>query len=269
MKKPPRGWPLFLSLLRANELLELRGKVALVTGATRGIGRALVEALAEAGADVVVSSRKQEACKSVAIAIEEKYRVTALPVACHMGRWDEVSALAQDVLDKFGRCDILINNAGMTPAYSSLEAITEDYYDKVASVNLKGPFRLAVLLGAQMARTGGGSIINISSTGALRPGADELVYCAAKAGLNAMSIGLAEAFGPSVRVNTVLPGLVDTDMSSTLDGAQRQAVATQTPLGRIGVPADVVGPVLWLAGQAAAYVTGAFIRVDGGAFRQM
>ena len=249
--------------------IDLTGKVALVTGSTRGIGLALVSAFAEAGADVVVSSRNLDRCEVVAAQIREMTGRRALPVACHMGRWEEVGRLAATVQAEFGRCDILINNAGMTPAYSSLAAITEDYYDKVTQVNLKGPFRLAVLIGTRMATGDGGSIVNIGSIGALRPGANELVYCAAKAGLNAVGLGLAEAFGPQVRVNTLLPGLVDTDLAKGLTGDQRDFAAASTPLGRIGRPEDLVGPALWLASDQSAFVTGTMIRVDGGSFRQM
>ena len=249
--------------------IDLTGKVALVTGSTRGIGLALVSAFAEAGADVVVSSRNLDRCEAVAAQIRKMTGRRALPVACHMGRWEEVGRLAATVQAEFGRCDILINNAGMTPAYSSLAAITEDYYDKVTQVNLKGPFRLAVLIGTRMATGDGGSIVNIGSIGALRPGANELVYCAAKAGLNAVGLGLAEAFGPQVRVNTLLPGLVDTDLAKGLTGDQRDFAAASTPLGRIGRPEDLVGPALWLASDQSAFVTGTMIRVDGGSFRQM
>lgn len=249
--------------------IDLSGKVAVVTGSTRGIGLALVTAFAAAGADVVVSSRKLDRCDAVAGKIRDMTGRRALPVACHMGHWDEVGSLAAAVHAEFGRCDILVNNAGMTPAYPSLTAITEDYYDKVTEVNLKGPFRLAVLIGTRMAAGDGGSIINIGSIGALRPGADELVYCAAKAGLNAVGLGLAEAFGPKVRVNTLLPGLVDTDLAKGLTGDQRATAAASTPLGRIGQPEDLVGPALWLASDQSAFVTGTIIRVDGGSFRQM
>ena len=249
--------------------IDLSGKVAVVTGSTRGIGLALVTAFAAAGADVVVSSRKLDRCDAVAREIRDMTGRRALPVACHMGHWDEVGSLAAAVHAEFGRCDILVNNAGMTPAYPNLAAITEEYYDKVTEVNLKGPFRLAVLIGTRMAAGDGGSIINIGSIGALRPGASELVYCAAKAGLNAVGLGLAEAFGPKVRVNTLLPGLVDTDLAKGLTGNRRAAAAASTPLGRIGKPEDLVGPALWLASDESAFVTGTIIRVDGGSFRQM
>jgi NAD(P)-dependent dehydrogenase (short-subunit alcohol dehydrogenase family) len=247
---------------------DLTGKVAVVTGGSRGIGRAIAGAFSGAGADVVIASRKLDACTRAAEEIASQSGTRALPVACHVGRWAECDTLVETVYAEFGRCDILVNNAGMSPVYPSLDAVTEEYFDKVVGVNLKGPFRLGAAIGTRMAARDGGCIINVSSIGSLRPGSTELVYAAAKAGLNALTIGLAEAFGPTVRVNGILPGAVLTDIARAWSPEDIER-AGQVPLGRGGTPEDFAGTALWLASGASAWVTGALIRVDGGAFRQM
>jgi len=176
------------------ELFSLAGKVAVVTGGSRGIGRAIAAGFAEAGADVVIASRKLANCVATAEEISADTGRTALPVEFHAGRWADCDRLIDTVYQHFGRCDVLVNNAGMSPVYPDLASVSEEYYDKVHGVNLKGPFRLGVLAGTRMAETEGGSIINVSSIGSLRPGPDELVYACAKAGLNALTVGLADAF---------------------------------------------------------------------------
>lgn len=246
----------------------LTGKVAVVTGGSRGIGRAIVEGFAGAGADVVIASRKLDACAIAAEEVGEKHGVRALPFAYQAANWDDSDRLAEAVDREFGRCDVLVNNAGISPLYPSLTSIDEGYYDKVAGVNLKGPFRLSVLLAEQMKAGDGGSIINISTIGTLRPGKDELVYACAKAGLNALTVGLAEAYGPTVRVNALLPGPVATDISAGWSDELRARAVDGMPLARMGTPDDFVGPALWLASQDSAFVTGTHIRVDGGLYRQ-
>jgi NAD(P)-dependent dehydrogenase (short-subunit alcohol dehydrogenase family) len=253
----------------ANPQLDLTGKVAIVTGGSRGIGRALVQGFAEAGADVVVASRKLENCQEVAIEVEESTGRRALAVGCHVAYWDQCDALVEQVYAEFGRCDVLVNNAGMSPLYDRLTDITEEYYDKVHGVNLKGPFRLAVQVGTRMVEGDGGSLINIGTIGSLRPGPNEIVYGCAKAGLNALTIALAEAFGPKVRSNCLLPGAVMTDITKAWSEDRVENAGTFSPLGRAGYPDDYVGPALWLASEASAFVTGEVIRVDGGAYRQM
>lgn len=247
----------------------LRGKVALVTGGSRGIGRSIVHALAGAGADVIIASRKLANCEAVANEVRSAYGVQAIPRAFHAAHWDEATALAEYAYSEFGHIDVLVNDAGMSPLFSSLTDITEDYYDKVQGVNLKGPFRLSTLVGTQMAEGDGGSIINVSTVGSLRPGANEIVYVCAKAGLNALTIALAGELGPKVRVNALLPGAVDTDIMTAWPDGMREASAASTPLGRVGVADDYAGPALWLASEASGWVTGTIIRVDGGSYRQM
>jgi NAD(P)-dependent dehydrogenase (short-subunit alcohol dehydrogenase family) len=253
---------------RVVDLFDLTGRVAVITGGSRGIGRSLAYGLAQAGADVVIASRKIDNCRAVATDIEQLTGRRALAVACHVGRWDDCDRLAATVDDEFGRCDVLVNNAGMSPLYDDLASITEQYYDKVSAVNLKGPFRLSALFGTRMAAGEGGSIINVSTIGSLRPGSRELVYVCAKAGLNALTIGLAEAFGPRVRCNAILPGGVLTDVAKAWSDEQRERAGASNPLRRAGRPDDLVGTALWLASDASAWVTGTLVRVDGGAYRQ-
>lgn len=252
-----------------NPTLDLSGKVAVVTGGSRGTGRAIAQGFAEAGADVVVASRKLDSCEVAAKEIQQSTGRIALPVGCHVAYWDQCDELVERTYAEFGRCDVLVNNAGMSPLYDRLTDITEAYYDKVHGVNLKGPFRLAVNFGARMADSTGGSIINIGTIGSLRPGASEIVYACAKAGLNALTIAIAEGYGPTVRSNAILPGAIMTDIAAGWSEERRQAAGADTPLGRPGYPEDYVGPALWLASDASAFVTGEVIRVDGGAYRQM
>jgi NAD(P)-dependent dehydrogenase (short-subunit alcohol dehydrogenase family) len=248
---------------------DLTDKVAVVTGGSRGIGRAIVQGFAEAGADVVIASRKLDSCERAAEEVRASTGGRAVAVACHVADWDQCDALVARVYDELGRCDVLVNNAGVSPLYDKLTDITEDYYDKVHAVNLKGPFRLAVQIGARMAEGDGGSIINVGTTGSLRPGSREIVYACAKAGLNALTIAIAEAYGPTVRSNAILPGAVFTDIAKAWTDEMRANVERTNPLGRAGSPADYVGTALWLASEASAYVNGVLVRVDGGACRQM
>jgi NAD(P)-dependent dehydrogenase (short-subunit alcohol dehydrogenase family) len=247
---------------------DLTGKVVVVTGGSRGIGAALSRAFAQAGADVVITSRNVESCEALATEVRAETGRRVLAIGCHVGKWDECDQLMDTVEREFGRCDVFVNNAGMSPLYPDLMSITESYWDKVTGVNLKGPFRLGVRAGTLMNAGDGGSIINVGTIGSLRPGSNELVYACAKAGLNALTIGLAEAFGPKVRVNCLLPGAVATDIVKVWPEEMKERAA-QVPLGRLGEPGDYVGPALWLASPASAWVTGTVIRVDGGAHRQM
>lgn len=248
---------------------EFDGQVAVVTGGSRGIGRAIATGFAAAGANVVVASRNLDNCAELAAELDRTYGVSCLPVAFHAARWADSDRLVDEVLGRYGRCDVLVNNAGMSPLHEGVALITEEYFDKVLGVNLKGPFRLSARLGAHMAGTGGGSIINVSTIGSLRPAANEIVYSIAKAGLNALTIALSGELAPTVRVNGLLPGAVDTDIAQAWSPEMREAAAKVAPLGRMGNPEDFVGPALWLASERSAFVTGTLIRVDGGAYRQM
>jgi NAD(P)-dependent dehydrogenase (short-subunit alcohol dehydrogenase family) len=253
-----------MTLPASVELFDLHGKVAIVTGGSRGMGRSMVLGLAAAGADVVIVSRKQAACDAVAAEVRHVTRQRALPYACHVGHWDEVSALAETAYEHFGHVDILINNAGMSPLYDDPSAMTEELYDKVLAVNLKGPFRLTSLIGTRMMAGGGGSIINVSSHSAQHPVGSEIPYAAAKAGVNAMTAAFARALGPTVRVNCIQPGAFMTDISRAWDQEEFARIAQTYALRRGGQPEEVVGTALYLASAASSYTTGAIIPVDGG-----
>jgi NAD(P)-dependent dehydrogenase (short-subunit alcohol dehydrogenase family) len=249
-------------------LHDLTGKVAVVTGGSRGIGRAIAAALAEAGADVVIASRKLDACEAAAAEIRAATGRRAVPIACHVGRWADCDRLVAESLARLGRLDVLVNNAGMSPLYESLDKVSEELYDKTLAVNLKGPFRLAVLAATHMAGRDGGSIINIGTAGSLVASVNELPYACAKAGLNALTVGLAEAYAPRVRVNAILPGPFRTDVSKAWappEGAEVPFV----PLGRIGQPEEVAPLAVHLASAASSFTTGAIIRVDGGITRKV
>jgi NAD(P)-dependent dehydrogenase (short-subunit alcohol dehydrogenase family) len=229
----------------------------------------VVEGFAGAGADVVIASRKVDNCREVAERVEATTGRRALAVACHVGRWEDCDRLADAVYDHFGRCDVLVNNAGMSPLYPDLPSVTEELYDKVHAVNARGPFRLSALIGARMHDGDGGSIINVTTAGSLRPMPTDLPYCMAKAGLNALTLGLAGAWAPKVRANLVLPGAFDTDITKAWDPAVKVGAGQMNPMGRIGQPDDMVGVCLFLASDASSYVNGAQILVDGGAYRTL
>lgn len=246
-----------------TDLFDLTNKIALVTGGSRGLGREMVLAFARAGADVVIASRKLAACGEVAREVEKLGR-RALPFAAHVGKWGDNDALAEAATRHFGRVDILVNNAGMSPLAPSLSGTTEELFDKVIAINFKGPFRLSALIGEKMMAGDGGVIINLSSTASFLPMPHTIPYGGAKAAINAMTVALAKAFGPKVRVNCICPGPFLTDVST----AWRDDKAAQQRLGlkRFGEPDEIVGTALYLASDASSYVTGQVIRVDGGSW---
>ncbi len=248
----------------ARARFDLTGKVALVTGGSRGLGRAMVLGLAGAGADVIVASRKLDACAAVAAEVEALGR-RALAVSANVGRWDELDHLVDTAYGEFGRVDVLVNNAGMSLLYGDLSEVTETMWEKVVGLNLKGPFRLTTLVGARMVAAGGGSIVNVSSTGSIRPAPFMLPYDAAKAGLNALTVGFAHAFGPTVRVNCIMAGPFFTDVAEHWDLEAFEAAArARHALQRGGQPDEIVGAALYFASEASSYTTGAVLRVDGG-----
>ncbi|MCW2791779.1 MAG: short-chain dehydrogenase/reductase [Nocardioides sp.] len=242
----------------------LAGKVAVVTGGSRGLGRAMVRGFAAAGADVFITSRKLEDCTALAEEIEREHGRRAVPYAAHVGHWDECDALVDAAYDAFGNVDVLVNNAGLAPTYPSLEEVSEELFDKVMNVNLKGPFRLSALIGTRMAQGDGGSIINISSSAAVRPMVGDVPYAAAKGGLNVITAGFALALGPRVRVNAIMAGPFLTDMSRGWDMEAFEKDALAYPLRRAGQPDEIVGAALFFASDASSYTTGTLLPVDGG-----
>jgi NAD(P)-dependent dehydrogenase (short-subunit alcohol dehydrogenase family) len=242
----------------------LTGKVALVTGGSRGLGRAMVLGFARAGADVVIASRKLDACQALAAEVEATTGRRALAHACHVGQWDQIDGLVEAAYARFGRVDVLVNNAGMSPVYPRPVDVTEELYDKVLDVNLKGPFRLTALVGTRMAADDGGSIINISSTASIRPSEFVIPYAAAKAGVNAMTEAFAYAYGPKVRVNCIMPGPFLTDISKAWDMPAFERQAQRFAMRRGGEPDEIVGAALYFASDASSFTTGAILRIDGG-----
>jgi NAD(P)-dependent dehydrogenase (short-subunit alcohol dehydrogenase family) len=250
-------------------LFDLTGRVAVVTGGSRGIGRAVSFALAAAGAEVVVASRKLDNCESTAAEITETTGRRAVPMALNVSHWEECGDLVDRVYAEFGHCEVLINNAGLSPLYPDLTSVTEELYDKTHAVNAKGPFRLATVFGARMFDGDGGSIINVSTAGSWRPDEHDLPYAMAKAGLNALTLGLAGAYNPKVRANTVLPGPFETDITKAWGEGTIATVKETNPMRRIGQPDDMAGVCVFLASDASSYVNGAQILCDGGSFRTL
>jgi NAD(P)-dependent dehydrogenase (short-subunit alcohol dehydrogenase family) len=239
---------------------DLTGLVALVTGGSRGLGYQMVRAFAEHGADVVIASRKLENCEMVATEMRALGR-RALAVPVHAAKWDSIDELLETVYNEFGRIDILVNNAGMGPAMPSHE-VTESLFDSVLGLNFKGPFRLASQVAARMVDGAGGSIINVSSNGALAPLPGVVPYGSAKAALNAMTRSLAAEYGPTVRVNTLSPGPFLTDIANAWAPEAREHMPNA--MGRPGDPQEIVTAALFLASPASSFVTGGLVRVDGG-----
>jgi NAD(P)-dependent dehydrogenase (short-subunit alcohol dehydrogenase family) len=244
--------------------LSAAGKVVVVTGASKGLGRAMALGFAQAGADVVVASRRLDACELVAEEIREAGR-QALAVSCHVGDWYDCEALVAAAVDAFGRVDVLVNNAGIAPVPPSLRDVTPELFDKTIAVNLKGPLRLTALAADHMPP--GGAVINISSTAALHPSPFTVVYAAAKAGQNALTKAAAQEFGPrGIRVNGIVCGTFHTDSfhSSAPSEALQERMAERISLGRIADAEEIVGTALYLASDASSYLTGELIVLDGG-----
>ena len=257
----------------ADKLFDLTDRVVLITGGSRGLGREMAFAAARCGADVIIASRKYEACVETAKEIEAETGRTAMPYAVHVGRWNELDGLVAAIYDRFDKLDVLVNNAGMSPTYDKLTNVSEKLFDSVMNLNLKGPFRLSALVGERMVADGDGVIVNVSTHGSLRPHPSFIPYAASKAGLNAMTEGLAVAFGPTVRVNTLMPGPFLTDISKAWDvgglGPAPRAGGVENPFGRhalqrAGQPAEIVGAALFLMSDASSFTTGSILRADGG-----
>ncbi|MCJ2187619.1 SDR family NAD(P)-dependent oxidoreductase [Novosphingobium beihaiensis] len=248
-------------------MFSLEGKTAIVTGATRGIGRAIAEAYAAAGANVMVSSRKQEACGEVAAAINARGAGKAVPFAANVGSREAVEALVAETRKQFGPVDVLVCNAAANPYYGPMAGISDEQFEKILRTNLLSSHWLAALVAPDMECSGGGSIVLISSMGGLRGSATIGAYNISKAADFQLARNLAVEYGArNICVNCIAPGLIRTDFSRALwedDGNRAKALAG-VPLGRIGEPDDIAGTAVFLASAAARYITGQTIVIDGG-----
>ncbi len=251
-----------------NTPFDLKGRVAVVTGGTRGLGNAMARGLAAAGATVVITGRKQPATEDAARALAAETECDCRGFACHMGDWDQIEALVERVYQDLGRIDVLVNNAGINPAFMPVAQITSEFFDKLYGVNVKGPMRLAALVAPRMGESGGGSIINVITVGAYEGGPGIGTYSSSKAALlNFTKVMALEWAGIGVRVNALAPGSFHTDMMA---GAAAnapgflEAAANATLQKRIAEPDEIVGAVLFLASDASSYVTGEDFRVAGG-----
>ncbi len=249
------------------ELFDLTGKVAIVTGGTRGLGRAMATGLAEAGASVAINSRKAEACQLAADEITADTGAATFAAPCHISEWNALPDLVDAVMHRFGRIDILVNNAGINPVSMPIAEMTEEYWDKLYSVNLKGPLRLSQLCAPRMAEGGGGSIINVLTVGAYIGGAGMAPYASSKAALRTLTKVMAQEWASTgVRVNAIAPGSFDTDM---LRGAAEipgflEGSANLSFQKRIAAPDEIKGAAVYLASAASSFVTGTVMAVHGG-----
>jgi NAD(P)-dependent dehydrogenase (short-subunit alcohol dehydrogenase family) len=244
---------------------DFTGKVVVITGGSRGIGHAIALGFAACGANLAIASRKLDSCEATVAEIQA-LGGDGSAHSIHVGKWEDCDRLAEEVYARWGRADVLINNAGLSPLAPSSLDTSEELFDKIIGVNLRGPFRLSALLGSRMAAGDGGAIINISSTSSIRPDPETAPYASAKAGLNILTVAHAKEFGPKVRVNCIMCGPYHTDISKGWSRtADYTARAKQTfPLQRAGEPEEVVGAALYFASSAASFTTGAVLTIDGG-----
>jgi len=248
-----------------GDLFDLSGKTALITGGSRGLGRQMGLVFADAGANVAVVSRKLDSCEKTAAEIEAKGR-KAFAYSCHAGKWDDLEPMVDAVEENLGKIDILVNNAGLSPVAGSSAQTSEELFDKVIAVNLKGPFRLTAIVGPRMKKRGAGSVINISSIAAIRPDPITAPYGAAKSGLVVLTRAHAKEYGPQVRVNCIMAGPFHTDISKAWSRTEAfaQEAKRSIALQRAGEPEEIMGIALYLASDASSFTTGSVIRVDGG-----
>jgi NAD(P)-dependent dehydrogenase (short-subunit alcohol dehydrogenase family) len=252
-------------------LFGLTDRVAVVTGATKGLGRAIAEGLAQAGASVVVSSRKQDLCEEAAAEIKDSTGRETFAAACHMGDWDAIRVFVERVYERFGRVDVLVNNAGINPAFLSVVDLTSEYLDKLFAVNLKGPVRLAGLVAPRMREHGGGSIVNVATVGAYTGGPGVGAYTSVKAGLiNFTKVMAQEWAGWGVRVNAICPGPFDSAMmrgGAKIDASFPERAAGGTLQRRVADVREIVGAAVYFASDASSFVTGEDHIVAGGILR--
>jgi NAD(P)-dependent dehydrogenase (short-subunit alcohol dehydrogenase family) len=249
-----------------NGLLDLKGKVVLITGSSRGIGRAMAEMFAEAGAKVVVSSRKREACEPVAEAIRDKGG-EALVVPCHIGNTEELQNLVDTTIREWGRIDVLVPNAAINPVYGPMQVLDDAVFDKMLMTNVRTINTMCKMVLPQMAENGGGSVVIISSVAAIKGSTTLGAYGVTKAADAAMARALALEWGPqNIRVNAIGPGLIKTDFARALweDPERIERINNANPLRRMGTVEEIAGTALWLASPLSGYVNGQLIIADGG-----
>lgn len=250
----------------ASSRFDLSGRVALVTGASRGIGSAIASILAEHGADVVLSSRKQADLDAEAERINAEYPEKAVAIAAHAGRPDDLERLVKGVIERFSRIDILVNNAATNPYMGPVLGADLAAWDKTFEVNIRGMFVLTKLVYEASMEQRGGAIVNVASIGGIRPGVGLGVYNVTKAAVIMLTRQLAKELGGTIRVNAVAPGVIKTRFAEALWGNEAilERILANNPMGRIGVPDEVASAVLFLASDAASYVNGEVLVVDGG-----
>lgn len=249
-----------------TKLFDLHGRIALITGASRGIGEATARLLAEQGAHVIVSSRKQEELDKVAAAIQ-KTGGKATAIAAHAGSTEDIKRLMGDIAAQFGRLDILINNAATNPYFGHISDTDMGMVDKTIQVNIRGYFELSALASKLMKQSGGGAIVNVASINGMKPGMFQGIYSITKGAVINMTQSFAKECAPwKVRVNAVLPGLTDTKFASALTKNEQMLknFLPQIPLNRVAQPAEIAPAILFLVSDAASYITGTCITVDGG-----
>ncbi|WP_339845832.1 SDR family oxidoreductase [uncultured Halopseudomonas sp.] len=249
-----------------STLFDLTGKVAVITGSTKGIGKAIAEEYAKAGARVVISSRKADVCEQVANELKSK-GFDALPIACHVGDKAQLQNLVDKTIEAWGRIDILVCNAATNPVYGATSTVSDEAFDKIMGTNVKGTFWLCNMVIPQMVNLGGGSIVLLSSIAGIRASANIGVYGMSKAAEAGLARNLSLEWGPhNIRVNSIAPGLIRTDFAQALmdDPDRLKRIEEKLPLRRVGEPVDIAGVALFLASAAGAYVTGQTIVADGG-----
>ncbi len=247
-------------------LFSLKGKVAIITGASKGIGEAIAFALGNAGATVVVSSRKQEALDETAARLREQ-GVTTLPVAANAGNIEDLQQLTQRTLAAFGQIDVVVNNAAANPVFGSVEEVDERAFAKIMDVNVKGPFELSKLALPDMKRRGSGVIINISSIGGVSPEPNLGIYSVSKAALISLTKVMAKEWGAyGIRANVICPGFIKTKFSQALWSNEQilQYILSQQAIHRLGTPEEIAALALFLASEASSFCTGAVFMADGG-----
>jgi NAD(P)-dependent dehydrogenase (short-subunit alcohol dehydrogenase family) len=249
-----------------KELFDLSGKVALVTGASRGIGESIARLLAAYGAEVIVSSRKIDGCEAVAASIRDNGG-KAIALACHVGEMAQIDATFETIKQQFGRLDILVNNAAANPYFGHILDTDLAAYDKTVDVNIRGYFFMSTAAGKMMKEQGAGVILNTASVNGISPGAMQGIYSITKAAVISMTKAFAKECGPlNIRVNALLPGLTETKFASALTSNEKilKTALMQIPLGRTAQPDEMAGTVLYLVSDASSYTTGTTVIVDGG-----